>query len=1156
MPAYRAVLDQLRLDPDGSRLRLLRPARLPVAASLAHDLPGPIVILVSKADRWLVWSEELANWNPGLEILLFPEPNPLFYDPAAWGPRTIRQRLQTLAALSGDQGTSARIALGADPRLVILATARAAMTRTLPPEEFRSYRVNLAKGQRINLQDQTMSLMGLGYQPSSLVLEPGQLSRRGGILDIWPPAEAEPVRIELEGERIETLRGFDPESQRSTDPIESVTVTPAREGLPLHWDPQWISGAPGDAISEDDLARLEFYLPRMRGTSSGLLDYIPKESWVFFDHRSNWEETVLEIEEQAALLRREQVTAGAIGEDFPVPYLSLSELTESLGSLNSLDLGSAGLDDTAAEVLGNRFTPGPRFGGQIRKALEMVAAQRVEHDRIVVVSRQADRLHELWERDEPSGVLSDAIPEAILPGDVHILTGAITEGWELDLGAEGRLHLLTDAEIFGWVKPRSRARPTSPGAAPETAYADLKPGDWVVHVDHGIARFAGLVARNLDALPREFLQLLYAEGDELFVPIHQADRVMRYLGADSLPPSPSRLGNADWERAKNYARTAVEEIARELLALYARRQSVTGHAFSVDGTWQRELEASFSYEETEDQLRALEAIKRDMEAARPMDRLICGDAGYGKTEVALRAAFKAVLDGKQVAVLVPTTILAQQHDRTFRQRLAPFPVEVEMLSRFRTGPETEMVLERLQRGEVDIVIGTHRLLQKDVQFHDLGLAIIDEEQRFGVAHKEALKQMRTEVDVLTLTATPIPRTLYMALTGARDISTINTPPEERLSVVTHVGPHDPRLVRQALLRELDRGGQVFYVHNRVQTIDAALQRLAHLVPEARLGVAHGQMPEEELERVMERFSSGELDVLVSTSIIESGLDIPNSNTLIVEQADTFGLAQLYQLRGRVGRSAARGYAYFFRHPRFRASPEGLERLEILAEHSQLGAGYSLAMRDLEMRGAGDILGSRQHGHIAAVGFHLYTRLLAQAVQRLREEELPAVPQAAQGLWKALPGPAVAVELPLPSAIPEEYIPDRDLRLQIYRRLADLRAEQDLDALAGELGDRFGPAPSELENLLYQLQVKIRAARAGVEAISSENGQILIQLRVGGQDDFADLGPDVRWSKRGLWLGRAGRPEWRERLLILLQDLDRGRPLNARGEDPVTQARLA
>jgi transcription-repair coupling factor (superfamily II helicase) len=639
-------------------------------------------------------------------------------------------------------------------------------------------------------------------------------------------------------------------------------------------------------------------------------------------------------------------------------------------------------------------------------------------------------------------------------------------------------------------------------------------------------------------MPREFLQLLYADGDELFVPIHQADRVMRYLGADGVAPHPSRLGSPDWERVKGRAQTAVEEVARELLALYARRLTVVGHATAPDGTWQRELEASFPYEETADQLRALEAVKQDMESTRPMDRLICGDAGYGKTEVALRAAFKSVVNGKQVAILVPTTVLAQQHFRTFRQRLTPFPVEVEMLSRFRTPAEADAVISRLARGEVDIVIGTHRLLQKDVQFRDLGLVIIDEEQRFGVTHKESLKRMRTEVDVLTLTATPIPRTLYMALTGVRDISTINTPPEERVSVVTHVGPYDPPRIRQAVLRELDRGGQVFYVHNRVQTIDAAAQRLALLVPEARLRVAHGQMPEEELARVMDLFTAGEIDVLVSTSIIESGLDIPNSNTLIVEQADSFGLAQLYQLRGRVGRSASRGYAYFFRHPRFRATPEGLERLETIAEHSELGAGYSLAMRDLEMRGAGDILGTRQHGHIAAIGFHLYTRLLSQAVQRLKAETMPAVvgPTGAPAL--SAPITTVAVDLPLPSAIPADYVPDRELRLQIYRRMADLREEAELASFAAEWTDRFGPPPPEFENLLYQLRVKMLASKAEVEAITTENGQILIQLQGRAEEDLSDLNREVRWSKRGLWLIRASRMDWREQLLGVLEALSR------------------
>jgi transcription-repair coupling factor (superfamily II helicase) len=517
-----------------------------------------------------------------------------------------------------------------------------------------------------------------------------------------------------------------------------------------------------------------------------------------------------------------------------------------------------------------------------------------------------------------------------------------------------------------------------------------------------------------------------------------------------------------------------------------------------------------------------------------MDRLICGDAGYGKTEVALRAAFKAVVGGKQVGLLVPTTVLAQQHFRTFRQRLAAFPVEVEILSRFRTKAEIATALAGLEDGSVDIAIGTHRLLQRDVRFKDLGLLIIDEEQRFGVTHKEALKRMRTEVDVLTLTATPIPRTLYLALTGARDISTINTPPEERLPVAMHVGPYDPRVVRQAVLRELDRGGQVFFVHNRVHSIHGVADRLERLLPEVRLAVAHGQMAEAELSQVMERFAGGEVDLLLSTSIIESGLDIQNANTLIVDRADTFGLAQLYQLRGRVGRGAVRGHAFLFRPSRERAGEEALRRLEILAEQTQLGAGFNIAMQDLELRGAGEILGTRQHGHIAAIGFHLYTRLLAAAVRRRRQSSEGPMPALEE--WPGAGEPLGAeIDLPLPAMLPAGYIADRALRLRLYRRLAMLRRERELPELRRELEDRFGPPPGEVDNLLYLLRIKMLAAEAQVEGISIENGQILVHAP-GAEQRYrpADLPGEVRRSKRGLWIARSG--DWPERLEDLLRAL--------------------
>jgi transcription-repair coupling factor (superfamily II helicase) len=657
-----------------------------------------------------------------------------------------------------------------------------------------------------------------------------------------------------------------------------------------------------------------------------------------------------------------------------------------------LHLGGSQLEDVAEQAgyahLGELFAPGPRYGGQLRTVMTALHDLNLTQDRVVVVSNQLLRLCELWEEQErtPSRPPVENLPT--LPEGVSFVEGALAEGWTFKPDSGKRpTHLFTDAEIFGWKRPEPRRHRVPRAVSPEAYFADMAPGDYVVHVEYGIGRFVGLKKRTMEGSEREYLVIQYAGSDILYVPIHQADRLSRYVGAGDAEPALSRLGSPEWAKTKEAARAAAEEVARDLLDLYARRESIHGFAYSPDAPWQHELEASFPYVETEDQLRVLAEVKADMESPTPMDRLICGDVGYGKTEVALRAAFKAVMDGKQVAILVPTTVLAQQHFTTFSQRLTPFPVKVEMLSRFRTRQEQKEILESTAVGGVDILIGTHRLLQPDVAFRDLGLLIIDEEQRFGVTHKERLKQMRTEVDVLTLTATPIPRTLYMSLSGIRDISTINTPPEERLPVLTHVGPYDDKLVRQAILRELDRGGQVFYLHNRVSTIRAIARRLRELVPEANIVIGHGQMPEEELEMVMAEFARGEYDVLLCTTIIESGLDIPNANTIIIDRADTFGLAQLYQLRGRVGRGANRAYAYLF-HPRTsRLTPEARARLDTIAEQTELGGAMSIAMRDLEIRGAGDLLGTRQSGYIASVGFHLYTQLLGQAVQKLRSGEL-------------------------------------------------------------------------------------------------------------------------------------------------------------------------
>ncbi|OGO14781.1 MAG: transcription-repair coupling factor [Chloroflexi bacterium RBG_16_48_8] len=1113
--------------------RSVRPA---LAASLAQDHPYPVLYLVSRTDRMLTLLEEVQAWNPDLNILPFPVQGPLFYEVASWGPRTIRQRISALATLTADQQPGAPQREKPTTHSLILAPIRAVMTRTISPRQFISNSRWIKVGGTIQLEKLLGLLVDTGYQPTSLVTEPGQFSRRGGIIDLWPPSETYPLRIELFGDEIDSLREFDPSSQRSVHTRHHVRVTPAREGLPGLFQEEWRQRIL-QYENQEVLNILEFFLPWMNPTPSSLLDYLPHKSLILYEDRLNLENVIADFEEQALAYRVDQIQSKLIPSDMPLPFLTLAEINEAHEKYSSLDLGFLSMEGEEELQLSKRFSPGPRFGGQLRPIMEYIGNRMVQHDTVVVVSRQAKRLAELYSEEKAIHSVGETLRSELSPGDLVFIQGSLSEGWILQTPQLGNVHLLTDAELFGWARPRPRRRPILRAEAPETEYADLTKGDIVVHIDYGVGIFNGLVERTLDNQRREYLLVEYADGDQVYVPIHQADRITRYVGADATLPRLSRLGTQEWEKAKSKAQLAVEEVAQDLIDLYANRSAVKGYAFSADTGWQRELESSFPYVETEDQLHAIEEVKRSMEISRPMDILICGDVGYGKTEVALRAAFKAVMDGKQVAILVPTTVLAQQHFQTFKQRLAAFPIEVEMLSRFRSRSESTSILQKLENNQVDIVIGTHRLLQTDVQFQDLGLLIIDEEQRFGVTHKEYLKKKRTEVDVLTMTATPIPRTLYMALTGARDILTINTPPEERLPVVTHVGPYDPRLIRQAVLRELDRGGQVFFVHNRVMTIETIHQRLERLVPEARVIVAHGQMPEDKLASAMEAFSKGEVDVLLSTSIIESGLDIPNANTLIVDRADRFGLAQLYQLRGRVGRGASRAYAYFFRHPTVKITDEAYTRLEIFAEHTQLGAGYSIAMRDLELRGAGDILGTRQHGHISAIGFHLYTRLLAEAVRRKKIElnsqfEMPKdLPQAEMPL-------PVTIDLPLESTIPEDYIPDRQLRLQLYRRMSMLRSEVEIQSLANELEDRFGELPVEVRNLLYQLQIRIKAAKSSLISISTENGQILLQIPENWpREKLPELGKDVRLSKRGLWLSRPEDGNWKDRLVEIIDALN-------------------
>ncbi len=1112
-PTFQALAAEISSGITPGLVGLPRAVRLPVLAGLKATLNRPILLITDRTDRALVLEDEWNFWVPDQDLVLFPEPDPLYFEKIPWSRKTRRERLKILAGLSSSLIPGFTTT---DPSPLIVAPIRAVITRTMPRRAF----LKSSRLIRVKEIQSPHELAGewvrCGYDAAPIVTSPGQFARRGGILDIWPPGERFPVRIEFFGDEIEMLRRFDPENQRTIEIIESLLITPAREFLL----PENFRSSPVDC--DEDC--IEYHIPVLHQEIATLLNYLSQDTLIFLDDQEIMRETALEISDQARSLLKGYQQEGTIKKGFPLPYIPWDDFTLDLEKQHPISLGPVG---TGAESeLGALFSSNQRFGGELKTFVSHLAEIIQMNEIPVIISRQAARLQEVWKERTTA-------PEEPLA----FIKGSIEGGWVLSPVSGNRIHLFSDGEIFGWRRIQPRRKPVHRALSPEVEYSDFREGDWVVHIDHGIGKYSGLVSRELAGTEGEYLAVQYANGDQLYVPAPQADRLTRYVGPDHHDPKITRLGAGRWDLTKSRVKEEVVKVAQDLLELYARRKTVQGFAFSEDNAWQQELEASFPYIETEDQLQVLSQVKADMEKPKPMDRLICGDVGYGKTEIAVRAAFKAVMDGKQVAVLVPTTVLAQQHYDTFLERMGGFPIEIRMLSRFRTPRQQTIILNGLLKGSVDIVIGTHRLLSTDVIFHDLGLMIVDEEQRFGVSHKEKIKAKRADIDVLTLTATPIPRTMYMALTGVRDISRINTPPEERLPVVTHVSPYDPALIQKAIWRELERGGQVFFVHNRVKTIDAMKSHLVKLVPEARIGIAHGQMAEMDLAERMREFTAGKIDVLLSTSIIESGLDIPNANTLIVDRADMFGLSQLYQLRGRVGRGAQRAYAYFFKQRQNSPTLEGRLRLETIAEHTELGAGYSIAMRDLEIRGSGDILGTQQSGYIAAVGFHLYTRLLADAVSRFNKKQTHLA-QDIRDLPFQILRPMIQIDLPLAVGIPEDYIQDRSVRLSLYRRAAAILNQGEIGQLRKEFADRFGPPPETVENLLSQLEIKLLAEVAGLEGISIQNGQINLQYPEGKplpQPWEFDIKP--RFGESSVWIPldfKSG--EWVGSLLAILEGL--------------------
>jgi len=1102
-PQLQHALSQGDTDADLIAPPALRPLLVgALATAPPADKPRFVLAVTATAREAEDLTSALESFLPAGTVACFPAWETLPHERLSPRSDTSGRRLAVLRRLAHPDLDSSRtgpISVLVSPVRSLLQPMVSGLGELTP--------VALRSGQDAGFEEVIDRLVEIGYARTDLVTRRGEIAVRGGLLDVFPPTEEHPLRVEFWGDSVEEIRYFGVADQRSlhaaadglwAPPCRELLLTPAvreraRQLAAEHPGLAEILGQLADGIAVEGM---EAFSPVLADRMELLTDYVPPGGLVVACDperiRARAEDLVRTSQE---FLEASWVNAAAGGQA-PVdlaaaafrPLAGVQAAAQRLGTawwsitpferpdtLAGADTGPVASDEAGRLSFGMQASPAPGYRGDTTRALADVRGWLADGWRVVLVTEgpgPAQRLTEMLRGEGLGARLGDldAPPE---PGVPSVTTALIGSGFTWPAV---RLAVLTEADLAGQRaagggKDRLPARRRG-GVDP----LQLTPGDYVVHEQHGVGRYLEMTSRNAAGATREYLVIEYAPGkrgqpaDRLYVPTDQLDQVTRYVGGEA--PSLHRLGGADWAKTKGRARKAVRQIAAELIRLYSARMASPGHAFGADSPWQRELEDAFPYVETPDQLAAIDEVKADMERPVPMDRLICGDVGYGKTEIAVRAAFKAVQDGSQVAVLVPTTLLAQQHYATFSERFAPFPVNVRMLSRFSSDAEAARTREEMTEGKVDVVIGTHRLLSPDTRFARLGLVILDEEQRFGVEHKEYLKRLRTEVDVLAMSATPIPRTLEMGIAGIREMSTILTPPEERHPVLTLVGPYDERQIAAAIRRELLRDGQVFFVHNRVSSINKVAARLAELVPEARVVVGHGQMNEHLLESVMNDFLDRKFDVLVSTTIIESGLDIPNANTLIVDRADTYGLPQLHQLRGRVGRSTERGYAYFLFPPEKPLTETAYERLATISQHTEAGAGMYVALKDLEIRGAGNLLGGEQSGHIAGVGFDLYVRMIGEAVTELKEDG-PAE------------RPEVRIELPVNAHIPHDYVPGERLRLEAYTRIAAINSAEDAAEAHDELADRFGPPPEPVENLLDVARLRARARRAGLTDITQQ-----------------------------------------------------------------------
>jgi transcription-repair coupling factor (superfamily II helicase) len=1120
-------------------------ARALALAALQHET-GRLFAVVTQANRDLEpWEGDLRFWYSALagkkscenEVIVLPSSESDPYAGSSPHPDTLERRALTLWRLARHSQD------------FVLLTARALARRTVTPDEITEAGALLGKGDNQSPEDLVEKLVAAGYVREDPVGAVGEFSMRGGILDVWSPGQERPVRVEFFGDEIDSIRGFDPETQRSTSQLSAIEIVPMREVLVRgqdftdwadaarrRWSDSRYSRSLRDrtvfADEGESFAGWEWLMPVMRERSGSVFDYL-KDAVFVVDEPSSVENYLGEVYQTLA---ERYAQTDAVDDLAVTPeelYLSAEELRAKLDQRQRIELRVLGraaaeidqavaLDAEAPKVqLGRaRGVRAPLFlfpvtgaPGQVpevewktqttRKyhgrladlAAELVKARASETSTLFVMPSLgvAERVAEILAEyeiearlsltEQKSGDDPSSLPEPSSVAQTIVTVGRLSGGFEIP-GARLQTHVEADlfdetgAQVLERRAPGSdgrrqtadgRTKKKSRTAAFLSDFRDLKAGDFVVHIDHGIGRFGGLQTLDLGPRSSEFMLLFYAEDAKLYVPVERLDLVQRYSSAEGHQPTLDRLGGIGWQKTKARAKRAMRDMADELLRLYAERKLVGGYAFAADTPWQREFEDGFEYVLTADQETAIEDVKQDMEQPVPMDRLLCGDVGYGKTEVAMRAAFKAVMEGKQAAVLTPTTVLAYQHYDTFRSRFAPFPVKIELLSRFRSAKEQKEVAKRVETGDVDVVIGTHRLLSKDVRFKELGIVVVDEEQRFGVAHKERLKHLKKRVDVLTLSATPIPRTLNMSLSGLRDMSLIETPPRDRLAIQTQVVQFSENVIKSAIELELGRGGQVFFIHNRVETIDTIAALVQRLVPQARLVVGHGQMNEKEMERVMLDFIEFKYDVLVATTIIENGIDIPRANTIIINRADQYGLSQLYQLRGRVGRSNRRAYAYLLIPGEQELSPIAKRRLAAIREFSDLGAGFRIAALDLELRGAGNLLGGQQSGHMDALGFDLYTQMLERTVLELRGE---AVEDET----------SVTINLGVDVAIPDDYIQDMGQRLRTYKRVSSARDEDTLASIRDETRDRYGRLPDSVEQLFGYALLRRLAEDLGVLSI--------------------------------------------------------------------------